>query len=65
VETPRGVWAWRRGRTAAVAVNMSDRAENVRGLEGTIRLDTARAREGEPVSGPLRLGPWEGVVATT
>jgi alpha-glucosidase len=57
-----GVWAWRRGEAAAVAVNLSDRPRVVRGPQGTIRLDTGGTRAGETVSGRLRLAPWEGAV---
>jgi hypothetical protein len=34
----------------------------VRGVHGTIRLDTGRRRSGEGVEGALVLAPWEGVV---
>jgi alpha-glucosidase len=59
-----GVWAWRRGEGAAVAVNLSERPRLVRGLTGTVRLDTGLARAGETASGSLRLGAWEGAVLT-
>jgi alpha-glucosidase len=62
VEAPSGVWAWRRGESAVVAVNLSERGATIRGIEGTVRLDTQRRRDGETVSGALRLEPWEGVV---
>jgi alpha-glucosidase len=58
---PPGAWAWRRGRHA-VAVNLSDGAARVPGLDGTVRLRTDGSRDGEPVSGLLRLEPWTGVV---
>jgi alpha-glucosidase len=57
-----GVWAWRRGERAIVAVNLSDRPRLVRGLGGSIRFDTRLGREGESVDGTLRLDSWEGVV---
>ena len=60
-----GVWAWRRGEGATVAVNLSDRSRTVRGVEGSIRASTAVAREGENVSGGLRLAAWEGAVVLT
>ena len=34
----------------------------VDGLGGTVLVATDRARDGEPVDGALRLGPWEGAV---
>ena len=57
-----GVWAWRRGDSALVAVNLSDRRRIVRGVEGTIRLDTRQERNGEAVSGRLELEPWAGAI---
>jgi hypothetical protein len=65
VDSPDGVWAWRRGDSAVVAVNLSNRPQAVRGVTGTIRRDTAGARVDEAVRGELRLGPWEGAVAVT
>jgi alpha-glucosidase len=62
VEGGPGVWAWRRGERSIVAVNLSDRPQLVRGLTGSIRLDTGLGREGESVDGTLGLDPWEGVV---
>ena len=62
VDTPEGVWAWRRGESAVVALNLSDRNATVRGVQGTIRLDTRGIRAGEAVGGGLHLGPWEGAI---
>jgi len=59
---PEGVWAWRRGERTAVAVNLGRRTAAVEGLEGRVVLGTRREREGEIVSGPLRLEPAEGYV---
>jgi alpha-glucosidase len=60
--TPPGIWAWGRGDGIAVAVNLSGRARRIDGLGGSIALSTRRDRDGERVSGPLELRPWEGVV---
>ena len=62
LDAPSGVWAWRRGDSGVVAVNLSDRAAKVRGVDGTIRIDTGRGREGEAVAGAVELEPWQGVV---
>ncbi len=62
--SPPGVWAWRRGPAITVAVNLSD-AEVVVASEltsGRIAIATNRLRDDEPVTGSLRLGPWEGAV---
>ena len=59
VDAGPGVWAWRRGREFAVAVNLSRRKRRVP-LAGEIVLATRREREGE--SGPVSLGPAEGAV---
>jgi glycosidase len=62
LETQAGVWAWRRGQAVVAAVNMSDEATTVDGIEGHIRIATDRGRDGESVVGGLRLRPWEGVI---
>ena len=60
---PEGVWAWRRGRGFAVAVNLADSEGMLDGLAGRVALGTDRARDGEDVPGSgVRLGPYEGVV---
>ncbi len=61
IPAPPGVLAWRRG-DAAVALNLSDDPAVVEGLDGRVRVGTRRERDGEQVSGSLRLEPWEGVV---
>jgi alpha-glucosidase len=60
---PPGVWAWRRGGSAVVAVNLSERPAHVR-VDGVVAVATDRARDGERVTGRLRLAPWEGAVIT-
>ena len=60
---PDGVWAWRRGDRAVVAINLSDREVTLDGIEGRVLVGTEPTRVGEKLSGPLRLGPWEGVIA--
>jgi alpha-glucosidase len=59
---PDDVWAWRRGDDVLVAVNFADTATTVDGVEGTVRISTDRARDGEPVAGRLALGPLEAAV---
>jgi hypothetical protein len=59
---PAGAWAWRRGAGTAAAVNLSRRAVEIGGLDGTVLIGTDRARDGEAVAGALRLGPWDGAV---
>jgi alpha-glucosidase len=61
VPTGPGVWAWRRGPTT-IAVNLSGRPAHVRNVEGTVRISSDRSRDGERVSGRMRLEPWSGVV---
>lgn len=63
LDAPGGVWAWRRGTSAVVAVNMSDHDVTLGDLEGTVVLGTDRRRDGEAIRGTLRLGAWEAVVA--
>jgi alpha-glucosidase len=55
------VWAYRRGDGFLVALNLgsSDASLDAR---GEIAIGTSRERDGEAVSGTLRLGPREGAV---
>jgi alpha-glucosidase len=62
IPAPARTWAWRRGDGAAVALNLGERPASVDGIRGRIAVATARARDGERVTGRLRLGPWEGAV---
>jgi len=59
---PGGAWAWRRGEGHAVALNLSEDEMTVPGLRGRVAIATDRARDGEPVTGELRLGPRQGAV---
>jgi alpha-glucosidase len=59
---PDGAWVWRRGDGLAIALNLAAEEAVVDGLEGTILLATARARDGEAVAGALTLGPGEGAI---
>ncbi|HTZ07803.1 MAG TPA: DUF3459 domain-containing protein, partial [Acidimicrobiales bacterium] len=66
LDAPPGVWAWRRGASTAVAVNLS--AEPARlgldGAGGTVAAATTARRTGQAAGAELVLGPWEGVVVT-
>jgi alpha-glucosidase len=60
--SPPEVWAWRRGDSVIVALNLGDRPASVAGVEGTLLLGTDREREGSTVRGSLALRAWEGAV---
>jgi alpha-glucosidase len=62
--SPPGVWAWRRGERTVVAINFGERDAVVGGCEGSVAVATDREREGERISGGLRLRPNEGVIVT-
>jgi alpha-glucosidase len=62
VESPPGVWSWRRGKRFRVVLNLTDRAARVDARDGTIAIGTHRDRDGERVGRRLSLRPWEGVV---
>ncbi len=62
--SPAGVWAWRRGDTATVVLNLSGDDAALDGIEGHVALDSADRRSGTPVAGTLTLGPWESVIVT-
>jgi alpha-glucosidase len=60
---PDGLWAYRRGRRFAVALNLSDAPGSVDlGGPGRVRLGTRRERDGEAVPGRVEVGPWEAVI---
>ncbi|HEY7668205.1 MAG TPA: alpha-amylase family glycosyl hydrolase [Actinomycetota bacterium] len=61
VAGPPGVWAWRRGADTVVAINHQERQTEL-AVDGRILIGTGRARDGETVSGTLRLDGWEGAV---
>jgi alpha-glucosidase len=62
VPAPEGVWAWRRGRRFATALNLGDAEVEVDRLSGTVVVGTDRGRGGERVGRSLRLRPSEGVL---
>jgi alpha-glucosidase len=55
VDGQNGVWAWRRGGSTAVAVNLSDERAEL-GIGGRVLLSTSGSENGSA------LDPWEGVV---
>jgi len=56
------LWAWRRGESVVVALNLGGAPTTLDGVAGTVRICTNRGRDGEQVAEALALGPWEGVV---
>jgi alpha-glucosidase len=64
LETPPGVWAWRRGERAVVAVNLTDDRATLEGVKGRVAISTGRDRDGETLGDGLELAPWEGVAVT-
>jgi alpha-glucosidase len=63
VESPDGTWVYRRGHGTVVALNFSPDPTTVSEIEGRVLLGTDRDRDGEALTGSLRLDPWEGVVS--
>jgi len=62
LDTPDGVWAYRRGSSTVVVLNFRDEEVAVPGLSGRVLIASNRAHDGADVPGVLRLGPGEGVV---
>jgi alpha-glucosidase len=62
---PDGTWAYRRGDSLVVALNLSAEPVNVDDVRGEILIATARDRDGAHVDGALELGPWEAAVVET
>ena len=59
---PEGVWAFARGDSHAVVLNMSSGPLGLDGLAGTVQLCTDRARDLEFAGSPLRMAAHEGVI---
>jgi alpha-glucosidase len=59
---PEGVWTWRRGERAMVALNLSDREIELDAVVGRVLVGTDHERADETISGALRLGAWEGAI---
>ena len=64
LSAPAGAWAWRRGESTVVAVNLGDAPVELENVAGSILLGTTRARDGEAV-GTLTLAAGEGAVVAT
>ena len=63
VDAPEGIWAFRRGGGALVALNLGDTTARLHGVSGSIAIGSDRARDGERYDGVLELRPREAVVA--
>ena len=57
-------WAWRRGDSVLVALNLGNEPTAIDGVEGSILVATDRGRDGESVAGTLALGAYEAVVVS-
>ena len=62
VDAPDGALVYRRGESTLVAIAPGPDAVTVPDVHGTIRVGSRRARDGETVSGSLRLDAGEAVV---
>jgi alpha-glucosidase len=59
--SPAGVWAWRRGDSTTVVLNLGDAEEVVETGAGRVALSTDR-RDGEAVDGSFHVKAWQGAV---
>jgi alpha-glucosidase len=59
---PEGVWAFGRGETHAVCLNMSASPVRLDGFGGTVAICTDRARDGDIVGSVLTLAAHEGLI---
>jgi alpha-glucosidase len=62
LRAPTGSWAWRRGETVVVVLNLGAGTVEIEEVEGVVALSTDRDREGEPVAGRLSLEPAQGAI---
>ncbi len=58
VDSPEGVWSWKRGRTLQVSVNMTDAEQPFDAPGSTVLLSTIGNRVGDGTA----LQPWEAVL---
>ncbi len=61
--TPRNVWAFRRGTSTLIAINLGDDPAEVGEVWGTVRLSTDGV-VAERCAGSLKLAPWQGVIVS-
>jgi alpha-glucosidase len=59
---PDGTWVFARGNGTVVALNMTDAAQPITGLVGSVSLATERSLEGSVGDGGLTMAPWSGLV---
>jgi alpha-glucosidase len=64
LEAPAGVWAFRRGGGALVAVNLGGRPARLDRTEGAIVLCTDRHRDGEVLRRGLEIAPEQGLIVS-
>jgi len=62
--SPDGTWAYARGDTASVLLNMSGGTAHFDGVTGTLVVSTDHELEGSSVEGALTLPPWAAAVVT-
>jgi alpha-glucosidase len=62
IAAPPGVWAFRRGGGAFVALNLGDEPVRLGGVDGAIVIGSDRARDDEVVAGVLELRPREAAI---
>ena len=65
VDTPAGVWAFRREGGALMALNLGDGDATLEGVRGAIVIGSDRSRDEEVVDGALELGPLEAAIVAT
>ena len=61
LQCPEGVWAFERGESMLVVLNLADKVARVEGVNGVLCLATD-GTEGGPIDGSLELAPYEGVI---
>jgi alpha-glucosidase len=62
VDGPEGWWCYRRGERVVVAINLTDAAGVLDGVNGILRISTLRARDGLELDGSLTLEPDEAAI---
>ena len=57
-----GTWVYGRGDHHLVMLNMAEQEAAIENVSGSVLICTDRRRDGEQVSGRLRLAPWQGAL---
>ncbi len=62
VDGPEGWWCYQRGEQTVIAINLTDEAGILSGVNGVVRICTQRAHDGIHLDGTLELAPNDAAI---